>query len=330
VPVPVDVDLETLSVSVESLESAVTPRTRAVLIAHLFGSRMPLDEIVEFARSHGLVFIEDCAQAFTGDAYRGHPHADVSLFSFGPIKTATALGGGLLRFRNAELAMQVRNHMRSWPVQSRASFLVRLARFGLLKALSARWTFTAIMAGCRLLGIDHDEFVGRSARGFPGGELLAKIRRRPSAPLLALLKRRITNYAQSSISERIRLASLAIDLLPCETPGSEALGHSYWVFAILHDEPDLLMRRLAAHGFDATRGASSLYVVEPPADRPQNRALKAEAAFDRLLYLPVYPGVSPREIERLADAVLCFDRMWATTVGGARPSVSVRPAAVKV
>ena len=62
VPVPVDLDLETLQPRGELLERAVTERTRALVVAHLFGARVDLDEAIAFSRRHGLLLIEDCAQ----------------------------------------------------------------------------------------------------------------------------------------------------------------------------------------------------------------------------------------------------------------------------
>ena len=73
-----------------------------MLIAHLFGTRLPLQRFAEKAQDHGLLLWEDCAQAFDG-RYAGHPEADAVMFSFGPIKTATSLGGALLRLRDCEL-----------------------------------------------------------------------------------------------------------------------------------------------------------------------------------------------------------------------------------
>ena len=102
VPVPVDVNPEDLSVNVESLRRAVSPRTRAILVAHLFGTRPPLEPILEIARQHNLLVAEDCAQAFAGRHFTGHPEADISMFSFGSIKTATALGGAIVRVRDAK------------------------------------------------------------------------------------------------------------------------------------------------------------------------------------------------------------------------------------
>ena len=61
VPVPVDVDAANLELDVEQVERLITPRTRAILVAHLFGSRVEMGPIIELARRHDLLVIEDCA-----------------------------------------------------------------------------------------------------------------------------------------------------------------------------------------------------------------------------------------------------------------------------
>ncbi|HET9316541.1 MAG TPA: DegT/DnrJ/EryC1/StrS family aminotransferase, partial [Vicinamibacteria bacterium] len=187
VPVPVDLDMRTLTVKRDSLERAVSPRTKAILAAHLFGARMPLHETAAFAREHGLLLIEDCAQSFTGREYRGHPESDVSLFSFGPIKTSTALGGALARVKDAELLGRMRELQRAHPVQGRARFLNRVARFALVHLALHRLPFTLVHAFCRLTGRDHDHVISHSVRGFSGPDFLANIRHRPGYPMLALL-----------------------------------------------------------------------------------------------------------------------------------------------
>jgi len=341
VAVPVDVDSATLAVDPDSLRQAVTPRTKAILVAHLFGSRMPLDPIVEFAREHGLIVFEDCAQAFTGDGYRGHSEADVSMFSFGPIKTATALGGAILRVRDAALAEGVREHLASWPRQTNRQFFARLLKYALLMFLSQRWAYTIFIGLCRLLGCDHDQLISRNVRGFAGGDLLAKLRRQPSPALLSLLEQRLANYTAQRTDQRRRLALRATELLGVDIPGQDAAHHTWWVFPILHDDPQGVIRRLYAHGFDATCGASGLHVVPPPSgergtsvprcvpvlseapteqggvlapavalglqvqDSPA-RAEAAEKLFARLLYLPVYPGLSERDLKRMAAALRGF------------------------
>ena len=306
VPVPIDVDFRTLTIDAASLARAVTPRTKAVLAAHQFGSRMPMLPILDIARQHNLLIIEDCAQAFAADGYRGDAKSDVSLFSFGPIKTATALGGGILRFRDHELGRRVREHARQWRAQSNRQFLSRVAKYCLLVTLSWRPIFSLWTSMLRLAGIDYDALISRSVRGFGGSGFLAKIRRQPCSALLALLERRLKTYSQQRIDERRQLALQALGLLPNVTiPGRDNPSHTFWVFPILCDEPQELRRHLIACGFDATRGASSMSVVEPH-DPAHQRALQAEQDLGRLLYLPVYPGLAAGDLKRLAEAIAGF------------------------
>ena len=121
VAVPIDVNPTDMSPSFKDVDRAITPRTKAMLIAHLFGTRLPLQPFAGKAQEHGLLLWEDCAQAFDG-RYAGHPEADAVMFSFGPIKTATALGGGLLRVRDRELLTRMRSAQETWPLSNSRSF----------------------------------------------------------------------------------------------------------------------------------------------------------------------------------------------------------------
>jgi dTDP-4-amino-4,6-dideoxygalactose transaminase len=113
--IPVDVDPATLAPTAADIERLVTPATRAVLVAHLFGTRSGLDDIVRVAREHGLLLWEDRAQTFDSPTPHGDARADCSMLSFGPIKTATALGGGALIFSDASLAAKIRATHAAYP-----------------------------------------------------------------------------------------------------------------------------------------------------------------------------------------------------------------------
>ena len=300
VPVPVDLDPRTLAPCPEALSRAITDQTRAIVVAHLFGSRISLEPILQVARDHGLFVIEDCAQAYIGDDWRGHPESDVTLFSFGSIKTATALGGALLRFRDRSLRDRIEALQSSWPTQSRWSFLTRVLKYALLKLLSNQSLYTLFVLGCRLSGASHDSIISGSARGFAGGDFFHKIRHQPSAPLLALLERRLRSYDRRRIARRSALAQQAIERLPSmDRPGDQAPMQTHWVFPICHEKPDELMHFLWTQGIDATRGASSLCTVDPPPDRPETEPAASRSFMARLLYLPVDLGLAGRDVERL-------------------------------
>ncbi|MEL6383152.1 MAG: DegT/DnrJ/EryC1/StrS family aminotransferase [Cyanobacteria bacterium J06626_18] len=304
VPVPIDVDFTRLSVRPEAMAKAVTEHSKAILIAHLFGSRMAMEPILQFAQAHQLLVIEDCAQAYAGDGYWGHSLSDVSLFSFGPIKTATALAGGVLLFRNAALCEAVRAHQDTWPVQSQWRFLARTTKYALLMLLSYRIPYSLFVALCSLLQINRDRLISNSVRGFSGDAFWQKIRQRPSAALLALLERRLQQFDPVTITERIQLVEQVIQLQPSwELPGQQAFRHTHWVFPILCDAPEHLMAYLWRQGFDATRGGSSLYVVDAPVNRPETDPVEAKRAFQHLLYLPVYAGLSSQDLNRLVEAI---------------------------
>ena len=316
VAVPVDLDIQTLAVTRASLEHAISPRTRALLVAHLYGSRMPMREFVDFSRKNNILLIEDGAQGYTGDGWRGDVASDVCLFSFGPIKTATALGGAVMTFRDTALRDRVRAYMADWPMQRRAAYFARLLKYALFVLLGYRPCYTLFVNAMRLFGFDHERVLATSVRGFGSGELFTKIRRRPALPLLALLRRRIAQGLQPSValrSARARQLAAQLDgLLPAlERPGAMASWHSHWVFPIVHPRADALIAHLQARGFDATRGASSMIVVS--ATQGDVRASATENAFAQLCYLPAHEGMSARDIERLAAAVREFEA--GTVVG---------------
>src|SRR5207237_963513 len=141
-PVPADLDLERLAPNLELLEQAITPRTKAILIAHLYGNFVPLEPIVALARRYGLMLIEDAAEIYDG-VYTGHPEADVSLFSFGPLKTATALAGGVVRVRDDELFQRLQANHEQWPRQGRRDYLNRLCKYSTLRFFGNRWIYGA-------------------------------------------------------------------------------------------------------------------------------------------------------------------------------------------
>lgn len=304
IPVPVDLDMDRLSLDLDALQAAITPKTRAILVAHIFGSRMPLDGVIDIGREHGLLVIEDCAQAYAGYADRGELRADVSMFSFGPIKTNTSLGGGIMAIRDPALRDRTLAVLGSYPRQRSADFHKRVLKYTGIKALSSPRLFGLFATACKVTGRNHDQVISHALRGFPGPDLLAKIRRRPSSPLLALIEHRITTFDDACLVRRASDArTLLGSLQQVPYPGQSASAHTYWVVPICPADPDALMTRLWNAGFDATRGASSLGVVEPPASRPESAPVNASRTMQRLLYLPASQRMRESDRRRMAAIV---------------------------
>lgn len=304
VPVPIDLDPATLAPRIDLVRRAATNKTRALLIAHLFGACVPLEPYLALARERGWVLLEDCAQSFTGSDSKGHPEADVSMFSFGPIKTAAALAGGVVCVKDPQLLALMRAHEAAYPIQSRAQYAQRILKYSGLKALSTPLLYRAFVGLCGLAGKDHDSVIQGSVRGFAGGDFFAKIRRRPSAALCALVARRLASSNGARVARRAELSRALVARLgpTVELPAGEASQHSFWVFTILVDDPERVVADLRAAGFDATR-AASLAIVPAPSGRANLDARDARHLLTRIVYLPVYPELPARAIEPMADAV---------------------------
>lgn len=302
--VPVDLEPATMAPRLDVLRRAITLQTRAILAAHLFGGRVDLDPLADLAREHGLLLIEDCAQAYCGPAFRGHPRADVSMFSFGPIKTATALGGAIVRVRDVGLRRAMAVRQTGYAVQTRRALLRRIAKYAGLKGLSAPAPFAGLVACCRLAGLDADRLLNSSVRGFARGELLAQLRRRPSAALLALLERRLRHFDERRLSQRIAVSRAIVGTLAghADFPGIAATEHCHWVLPIRVDEPERLLAELRAAGFDATQG-QSLCVVSTPADRPELDPSAARDTMTGIVYIPCYPELPTEAVARLIETL---------------------------
>ncbi len=126
-PVLVDIDPRTLTIDPGKIEAAVTSRTVAILPVHLYGHPADMDPILQIAKKHGLVVIEDCAQAH-GAEYHGRRVGSmgaVGCFSFYPSKNLGAYGeGGAVTTDDEDFAHKVRL-LRNWGAPQRYTHLLK-------------------------------------------------------------------------------------------------------------------------------------------------------------------------------------------------------------
>lgn len=104
-PVFADIDPDTYNISPEELEKKITSRTKAIIPVHYTGQPCDMDAILEIAHKHDLLVIEDGAHAL-GASYKGKKIgsiADMTCFSFHPVKPVTTGEGGMIVTDNEEL-----------------------------------------------------------------------------------------------------------------------------------------------------------------------------------------------------------------------------------
>jgi dTDP-4-amino-4,6-dideoxygalactose transaminase len=262
-PVLVDVEPRTLTLDPAALDSAITPRTKAIIPVHLYGQAADMDPILAVAKAHGLTVIEDAAQAH-GARYQGRPVGslgDLGCFSFYPSKNLGAYGeGGIVLTNRVDLAERLRL-LRSWGERSRY----------------------------------HHEIPGFNARleGLQGAILRVKLRH-----LESWTEQRRAHAARYSAL----LADAGIGL-PVERPGDRHVYHLYTVrlperealraalaadgihTGLHYPVPVHLQPAYASLGY--VRGAFPI----------------AERAAEQVLSLPMFPELTDEQISAVVDAV---------------------------
>ncbi|HVL68443.1 MAG TPA: UDP-4-amino-4,6-dideoxy-N-acetyl-beta-L-altrosamine transaminase [Vicinamibacterales bacterium] len=278
-PVFVDVDPQTLLIDPERIKAAITPRTRAILPVDYTGVPADLDAINEIARAHGLVVIEDAAHAL-GATYHGRPVgslASMTTFSLHPVKHVTTGEGGVITTDDDRFASRLkafRNH--GITIDSRQ------------REKTGSWTYEIAELGFNYRLTDVQSALGTSQLQKLAGWVA---RRRAIAAA----------YTE-------RLSGHPAIQLPVVPPGVEPAWH---LFVIL-----LRLERLSvdrAQVFRALRaeniGVNVHYIPVPwhplyaNAGYERGRWPAAEAAYERLLTLPLWPQMSDDDVDDVVEAV---------------------------
>lgn len=300
-PVPIDLDIATLAPPLAQIEQTLTATgARAYIHAHLYGSRNDLTEIAALCRARGAVLIEDCAQGYLGAPPSEAPVADISLYSFGPIKAQTCLSGAVAVCRAPELAVSLRAILDAYEPMPEQWLRTRALKYSALKLLSSPTAYGLAIAALRARGLDPDQAIGGAARGFSGADLMASLRRAPPRNLLRLLARRTSRPAGGAWRTKAGAVLDAELSATFQRPGAAAEAQAFWLYPVLVDDPVAAMAAMRAAGFDATRGATSLRAIT---DGTNVLAPNASRLIERVLYLPISPLMSESTLGRMAGAL---------------------------
>ncbi|RKE18160.1 DegT/DnrJ/EryC1/StrS aminotransferase family protein [Streptomyces sp. TLI_171] len=269
-PVFADIDPHTLVIDPEAAEALITPRTKALMPAHMFSVMADMPRLRALADRHGLRLIEDSAVA-QGAVLDGRPAGtwgDAGVFSFVQVKSFGGPGeGGVVVTGDPELARTVRmlrNHGQDGAHRFRHHLI----------GLNSR--FDEVLAAFQL-------------RRHPG------------------LARRLARRAEIAAHYTDRFTPLAAEGVTPPPPGTN--GRCYYVYTLLAERRDELKRHLAAHGADSHVYYPQALPHQPafaPAARPGGSWPNAERAARQCLSLPVYPHLTDAQVERVTEAVLGF------------------------
>lgn len=297
------VNKHTLNISAAQVEAAITPNTKAILITHLFGGIMETDEIIAVAKKHNLIVFEDCAQAYAGDIYGGNLASDVVMFSFGFIKTNTAISGAVIKINNKELYAKATALNEQYIRQDTSRYFKKLLKVSFVKLLNGKMVYTLFYKLVMALGKDFEQVLNGFTKGFPGDDVFKQIRYRPCLANELLLQRKLINFNQQGITERVQLANDVLKNISDEYKiGSLNKRHTYWVMPVETNDPDGLINYLRSRGFDASQKASSLVHL----DSTGYTIGASDLNLEKLVYLPSYPAMSQTERKRLGELINDF------------------------
>jgi dTDP-4-amino-4,6-dideoxygalactose transaminase len=260
-PVFCDVDEDTGLIDAEAAADAVSDRTAAIVAVHLYGQVCDMAAVSGFAARHGLLVLEDSAQAHgaTFDGRRAGSLGTVAAFSFYPSKNLGALGdGGAICTDDDDIA-SVARQLRHLGQRNKGEH-VRIGYNERLDGLQAA-----------LLRVKLPHLDGWNAQ------------RREHAAAYAL-----------ALGDGLRL--------PIERPETPSIFHLYPVRTA---EREAVAERLAEHGVQTgVHYAPALHHQPPFQDGFRPDAFPAATAWAaEELSLPMFPGLEPREIERVAEAL---------------------------
>lgn len=276
-PIPVDIEADTLNLDPALLEEKITPRTRAILVVHLFGHPVDMAPILELSVKYHLKVIEDCAEAHGAEYYgkRVGSLGHIGCFSFYANKIITTGEGGMCTTSDQALAEKMRS-LRSLAFGSANKFMHTGVGF------SYRLTNLQAAVGCAQLE-KIETFIA--------------------------MKRAIAQ-------EYTRLLLHSSDLqLPVEKNYARNVYWMYHIILTgrATDKRTGIMAQLAKDGIE-TRETFIPYNMQEnlPLDSRTTRddCPRANSVAWRGLYLPSGPVLEPRDIAFVAERLLhCFDSL---------------------
>lgn len=279
-PVFVDVDPVTLNLDPRAASAAVTRRTRAVLAVHYAGHPCDLDGLRQLTQQHGVSLIEDAAHAL-GACYRGVSvgrDSDFAVFSFHPVKLVTTGEGGAVVCGNAEAAARMRA-FRSHGIRST----------GREREARGQWQYDMVDLGYNYRLTDFQCVLG--LRQLARADAFVARRR-------AIARRYVEALASSETLE-----------LPVEQPGCESAWHLYPVrlrLERLRTGRDQIFAALRAEGIGVNVHYKPVHYHPYYQERLGLRRGQfpvAEAAYERILTLPLFPRMSDQDVIDVTTAV---------------------------
>lgn len=283
-PVFVDVDPETLGMSLDDLKRKITPDCVAVMPVHMGGHPVAMDKLLEIARQHRLKVIEDCAHC-PGGAYRGKKlgmWGDIGCFSFEEKKGMTTGDGGMISGNDPALIEPLRAYR--WVGIDKDTWK-RSAQYVESRSLDAmHWHYEVAVAGFK----------------YNMNDLMACI------GLVQLKKLDRMNQRRREIIKRyldgIKPLRSIRPLFPYQLEDS-----SYWLFGVRTSRRQDLILHLKKR--EIATGVHYMPLPLQPLFKHHTEPVPvAKKVWEEMVTLPLFPDLTDAEVDYVVEALGDFDR----------------------
>jgi CDP-6-deoxy-D-xylo-4-hexulose-3-dehydrase len=298
VPVYVDVDLETLSISESHLEEAISPKTKAIMIAHALGNPSNLKLISELCGKYNLWFVEDSCDALGGE-YNGKKlgsFGDLSTFSFYPAHHITTGEGGAVLAKRAAIKPLVES-FRDW---GRDCWCKPGCDNTCLKRFD--WKLGELPQG-----YDHKYTYSHLGYNLKSGDIQAAIGNAQLDRLPSFIEARRRNW--SYLKERLKPLSDFV-ILPEPQLGSSP---SWFGFALTLRDNSPLSRNELIHILDEAKIGTRLFfggnLLRQPAfqgtpRRVVGKLTNTDIVMNQTFWIGVWPGLTEPMLDYMSDVIL--------------------------
>lgn len=301
-PVFVDIDKRNHNIDPGLIEAKITKKSRVIIATHLFGRACELSKILEIAKRHKLIVIEDCAHAI-GAKYNGQRLGSIgraAYFSFGMTKPLNTFGGGIVTTNDPDLYARIK---------ARAADFIHPTAFTVVKNIFISYSLflvtrplffsIIIFPVLFILSFFDKDLVNiynkTIKRAINFGRLKIKY---TNIQALAGLKQ--LQYFEEENRRRIRNAALLTGMLDKGIgilENDSAAEPIYYFFVVLTHDTQALSGKLLRRGIDSgkhlMRNCAEIYGKD--ADYPCT-----EQALRTSLQIPVYPRLNDRDIRCIA------------------------------
>ncbi|XP_071506323.1 uncharacterized protein [Diadema antillarum] len=320
--VPLDIDKDTLSPNIEALRHVINENTVALFVSHLYGRLSDLTQIADIAHEHGVHLLEDCSQACTSPVDSANPESDLAFFSFDTIHPCTAHGGAITRVKDKYLLAKMKELHETYPVGSEVKYVENILKTSVVALTLNHPRFTKLtMLLLRPFKVDLKEKANAFLTAPPQAGLLRLLRDQPPTALLFMLHRRLKNFDPTDFDKSRETGDYVSERMPqvAGQIGMKALVRGYWLYPILVNDPDEVVRRLNLLGIEAARQVTQLTLITAPAtqssvsdsvepplmgvDSSQCPLTTATFIIDHVVYLPVHKRVARHHLEQVCLAV---------------------------